>query len=156
MPTTPEMDPSQPDAPPRETWGWTRRQRVALGTLTGLLILILAMQFWRRPARLDEPTNTSLPALPQKMNPNAASVAELARIPHIGEALAGRIIDYRAARQGAALDGIVFRNLEDLDKVPGVGKKLLEQLEPYLDFPDITPDDKSSTNEHQETQMDRP
>ncbi len=143
MPRPAETDSPATSAPPREPWGWTRSQRIALGTLSGILVFLLLINYWRRPDRLGSPTitHTELPALPQKMNPNTASAAALARIPHIGETLATRITDYRAARQSTATDGIVFRALTDLDNIPGIGKKLLEQLEPFLEFPAARADD---------------
>ena len=151
MPTPTEMDPAPPTTPstpsttpPREPWGWTRPQRIALGTLSAILLFLLIYQLWQRPYRLNDPVTvgtTSLPALPQKMNPNTATTAQLARIPHIGETLATRITDYRDARKPTTPDGIVFHTLSDLDNIPGIGKKLLDQLAPFLDFPAPTPDD---------------
>jgi hypothetical protein len=131
--TTAEAD------PPREDWGWTRRQRIGLGTLLAALIAFLVIGYRQRPAPLqDGPlvVGGETLTLPQRIDPNTATLEELARLPHIGEITAGKIITYRDARKATAADGIVFRAPSDLDSVPGVGKKLIEQMEPFLEFPD--------------------
>ena len=126
-------------AAPRETWGWTRRQRVGLGMLVGLLVVFLGVQYWRRPWRLGDGVtveNGEL-VLPQRVDPNVATEQELARIPHIGEATAGKIVAYREARKATAAGGVVFRRAADLDAVPGIGPKLVEELGPFMAFPDV-------------------
>jgi len=122
----------------RESWGWTRKQRAGLGILLFILLALLTVQFLRRPARLDDPkviVDGRAVTLPVRMDPNTATLEELARIPHLGETLAGKIVAYRSARAATAADGIVFHQLGDLDAVPGIGKKVLEQIEPFLAFP---------------------
>lgn len=53
---------------------------------------------------------------------NAATEAELATLPGIGEALAARIVEYRREHGG-------FRSVEELDEVPGIGEGKLAALE---------------------------
>jgi hypothetical protein len=133
------MEPS-PDKP--ESWGWTRRQRIGLGILVTLLLVFLGIQWWRRPARLDDRAvliRGDPVLLPQRIDPNTATQAELARIPHIGDAMAQRIIQYRESRKPNSADGIVFRQAGDLDGVPGIGPKLVGQIAPFFQFPDETP-----------------
>jgi hypothetical protein len=140
---------TQPNSP--EPWGWTRRQRLGLGILLTLLVVVLTVLWVRRPARLGEPVTVihGVPTyLPQLIDPNTATQGELARIPHIGDVLAQRIIQYREARKGQTADGIVFRQVGDLDAVPGIGPKLVEQLTPYFCFPEGA-GNKSATNEHE-------
>jgi len=96
-----------------------------------------------RPA--DEPADSRasdrLPEVDQRIDPNVATWAELARLPRIGEAIAKRIIAYRteqAALRGGDKDHpvVVFRRLEDLDAIRGIGAKTLARIAPYLKFPD--------------------
>jgi hypothetical protein len=132
--------PSAP--PPQEPWGWTPRQRLGLGLLATTLLILLAITYFRRPARLDDHAvllHGQQVAVPQRVDPNTATAQELARIPHLGEALAAKIITYREARKSTAKDGIVFRQPADLDNVPDIGKKLIEQFEPFLEFPEPKP-----------------
>jgi competence ComEA-like helix-hairpin-helix protein len=131
------LSPSEQAA--REPWGWTRRQRVGLGILLSVLLAALAVQFVRRPSLINDTQviiNGKPVTLPQRIDPNAASLEDLARIPHVGESMAGKIVQWREARRASAVEGIVFHRAEDLDGVPGIGKKLVEQLRPFLTFPD--------------------
>jgi hypothetical protein len=124
---------------PPEPWGWTRRQRVGLGILLTLLVVVLTILWVRRPARVGEPATVihGTPTyLPQLIDPNTATQGELARIPHIGDVLAAHIIEYREARKARSADGVVFRQMTDLDAVPGIGPKLIEQMTPFFRFPD--------------------
>ena len=124
-----------------ETWGWTRRQRLGLGMLLTLLLGVLIVMYVRRPARLDDHAvviHGERVSLPERVNPNTATMEELARVPQLGEARARRIIDYREARKGTAAEGVVFRQAADLDNVPGIGAKLIGEFEPFLEFPETT------------------
>lgn len=56
-----------------------------------------------------------------KVNINKASIADLQKIPGIGEKRAQEIIEAREAAGG-------FKKLEDLLKISGIGKKTLEKL----------------------------
>jgi hypothetical protein len=147
MTSKPEIDPRSADpagaadrsTPVPEPWGWTRRQRIGLGVLLTLLLVCLIAEFVRNSARLDDPAmlvDGQPITLPQRMDPNTASAAEMARIPHIGDTLAQKIVQYREARKSTAADGIVFHHPADLDPIPGIGKKLIEQVGPFLQFPD--------------------
>ncbi len=56
-----------------------------------------------------------------KVNLNTASQAEIESLPGVGPTLAQRIVEGRP-----------FRSLEDLDRVKGIGPKLLERLRPLV------------------------
>lgn len=56
---------------------------------------------------------------------NAADTATLELLPRIGPALARRIAEDRAARGP-------YRSVEDLDRVPGIGKRTIELLRPHV------------------------
>lgn len=62
---------------------------------------------------------------PPLVNVNTATAAELERLPGIGPVLARRIVEHREASG-------LFRRLEDLREVKGIGPKLYRRLEPLL------------------------
>ncbi len=61
--------------------------------------------------------------LARGVNVNTASEPELEALPGIGPALAARIIESRP-----------YANTADLDKVKGIGPKMLEKIGPYIRF----------------------
>ncbi len=65
------------------------------------------------------------PRPPGPVKLNAATAAELQRLPGIGPAMAKRIIDYRT-QYGP------FRSVTDLLSVKGIGPKTLEKLTPLV------------------------
>ena len=60
-----------------------------------------------------------------KIDVNKADWPELALMPNIGEQLAKRIVAYR-------LEHGPFRDMDELDRVSGIGPKTLESMRPYL------------------------
>jgi comEA protein len=69
--------------------------------------------------------NDKKPPEPGSVDINRASAGELERLPHIGPALAQRIVAYRN-RQGR------FKSLQDLKRVKGLGEKTIRVIAPYL------------------------
>ena len=56
---------------------------------------------------------------------NRASQQDFERLPGIGPILAGRIVEYRETRGG-------FRDIEQLRRVKGVGKKTFERIREFV------------------------
>lgn len=56
---------------------------------------------------------------------NRATEQDLLRIPTVGRVTAARIVQYRR------LNG-PFRDVAELDRVPGIGAKRLEEIRPYV------------------------
>lgn len=75
----------------------------------------------KKPRQSASPPQPTSPQPTGKVNLNTATQAELEALPGVGPSLAERII---AARQEAP-----FTSLADLDRVSGVGPKLLKKLE---------------------------
>ncbi len=74
-------------------------------------------------------TRRSVAAVPldTRLFINTASEAELALLPHIGPALAGRIVAARVASGG-------FASIVDLAKVRGIGPKAAGSIGPLIRF----------------------
>ena len=105
--------------------GWPRAsQRVLLAGAAALLAFTLfaAQRAARTPLESPVPDD---PALEVRIDLNAATAAELEALPGIGAALAARIVAEREARGG-------FRSVDDLERVPGVGEKLVGRLRPLV------------------------
>ncbi|HQP31461.1 MAG TPA: helix-hairpin-helix domain-containing protein [Deltaproteobacteria bacterium] len=58
------------------------------------------------------------------LNINSATVDELKMLPGVGPGIARDIVAYRQAKGP-------FKNVADLDKVKGIGKKKFEEIKPY-------------------------
>jgi competence ComEA-like helix-hairpin-helix protein len=81
----------------------------------------------RRAALLARPL-----APGERVDVDRADVTELTRLPHVGPALAQRIVAWREAH-GA------FGSLARLDSVSGIGPKLLDAVRSYVTFSGALP-----------------
>jgi competence protein ComEA len=68
----------------------------------------------------------------ETIDPNLAPAEQLARLPRVGPALAGRIVAHREANGP-------FRTLQDLRAVSGIGPALLEAIGPFIDLSSAPP-----------------
>jgi comEA protein len=71
------------------------------------------------------PADSAKQAIAQKININTATMEELKMLPGVGEKLALAIIEFRT-QNGP------FQQLDDILKVPGIGKKKLEQIKDQI------------------------
>ncbi len=123
----------------RSTWGGTSRDEYA-ESLRDLELTAAsrrrgawAYTVWeslaeeRRLERADDAElSMSGPLLDHSINPNTASRDVLQSLPGIGEVIANRIIEARGDSP--------FLKVEDLRRVHGIGKTLLQKISPYLVF----------------------
>ncbi len=85
-----------------------------------LFAAALAVRLWRTPP---------VPAEPLRFvtDVNTAPASELALLPGIGVELAKRIVVDRTTHGG-------YRSAEDLQRVPGIGPKTVDQIGPLVTF----------------------
>ena len=77
----------------------------------------------------DEAQRRATPLIEgERIDPNTATEEDLDRVPGVGPAVAGRIVQMR-------LDRGPFTEADDLLSVPGVGPATLARIAPYLELP---------------------
>ncbi|MFG0328134.1 MAG: ComEA family DNA-binding protein [Phycisphaerales bacterium JB037] len=97
---------------------WTLILVLGLASLGGMIWSASAIAHRRAAERIGYDRRIDL---------NAAGPAELQTLPGIGPALAERIVESRAA------DG-PFADLQDLQRVSGIGERTAAELEPFVLF----------------------
>src|SRR5947209_7413695 len=76
--------------------------------------------------------------LADRLDPNTATVAEIAAIPNVGEKLAESVVAYRDGRVKDYPGRPAFREPTDLLRVRGIGVARMEAMQAYLVFPPTT------------------
>lgn len=118
-------------------WYLQARDQRPIAWVTALAILAVASIWawgaWRRGwIEIDAAPRGSVE---YQIDLNSADWPEFAQLPLVGETLARRIVEHRQ-KQGP------YRNVDELLRVQGLGKKTLDRVRPYLT---LTPRD-SATN----------
>lgn len=90
--------------------------------LAGVLLVFVSV----RMVSLQGPRSSPVP-LTAAINPNTASLEELAALPGIGQTRARAIVAYRLTHRP-------FAKLEDLDPIAGIGPATLDRLAPHVTF----------------------
>jgi len=109
-----------------------RRRSQASGFLvaTGLAAAIACVLVATARPRLDDGSG----ALREKINPNTATVASLARLPGIGWTRARAIVIYRERVVNEMPGAVPFKSLEDLQCIRGIGPRTVQGLASWLEF----------------------
>lgn len=109
--------------------GWlTRADQLAVGLLIGSALIALPL-YWLAhggwSGRLIEIERAAPREFHFLVDVNAADWPELSQLPGVGETLARRIVEWRAANGP-------YSSSEDLRRVSGIGAATLEALRPHL------------------------
>lgn len=117
---------------------WTASQRrvvvvIAVGLLVGLSIRVALRHTYIPDPQPAEGLRAA--DLADKLDPNTATVAEIAAIPNVGETLAQAVVSYREAHLKDYPDRPAFREPMDLLRVRGIGVARMEGMQGYLVFP---------------------
>ena len=102
---------------------------VILILIAGVAVIVRCRSGWRVEGESAEMGQS----IELRLDPNVASAEELAAIPGVGPAMAGRIVAYRN-REHASGHSQAFSELADLDRVEGIGQATLEEIGPFLRF----------------------
>jgi competence protein ComEA len=95
-----------------------------------VLSLLLSILFVQGSFKMNAPSDTV--ALQDKINPNIATAGSLTRLPGIGRAKADAIISYR--NNNLQSSPKPFKQPSDLDKIPGIGPKIIGDISGHLSF----------------------
>jgi hypothetical protein len=90
----------------------------------------------RNPRDLQKP---STDRLLDRIDPNVADVSVLALLPSLGQQRAEEIVAFRQREKQRHPEAVVFEQLEDMERVRGIGKAMAQNLGPYLIFPTTRP-----------------
>jgi len=136
--TTPMLD-LEPDVPDPIAKRRLRLERSgAIVFLLALIAAILTIRALQHRAFVHQPpvlTNAAVRPLADKINPNTASWASLARLPGVGETRARNVLDFRTRWANAHPDAPnAFHAPADLLQVKNIGPVTLERITPHLTF----------------------
>jgi len=101
---------------------------LAMGVALGLSVLFTGQ--WWYAGRAGVPID-----LEDTINPNTATMASLLRLPGLGPKRAQAMVAYREEVQRKH-GRPAFRDLNDVDAVPGLGPVTVQGMAPYLRFDD--------------------
>jgi competence protein ComEA len=121
--------PAHPDRGERRAWLLLKHWDQAVVGVSVMAALVLIGVYWvvqgGLSGRLIEIDRATPSSVAFELDINSAGWPELSVLPNIGETLAKRIVESRQS------DG-PFADVEDLQRVRGIGPKTLEQIRPYL------------------------
>jgi competence protein ComEA len=135
MSAAPASPPVQPTPPqPVVLAAWPRSAQLATAFLLGVALTLLIVYSGIYLGWGSRPTERDRSTYVYHVDLNHASRAELLQLPGVGENMAGRIEEYRREHGG-------FRTVEDLVKVHGVGRAMLERLRGWVYVEEETEED---------------
>jgi competence ComEA-like helix-hairpin-helix protein len=96
--------------------------------------VLVSLTFVLNLTKLESPAGAGEVNLESRINPNVASAASLVRLPDIGLLRAGAIVAYRDKLFEADGEKQVFQDVNDLQKVKGIGPKTAQNISQWLIF----------------------
>lgn len=117
---------------------WSPSQRPMILGIVIALFLFGSIRLLLNRSYVSDPQPIS-PAraqdLADRLDPNTADAATLAVLPSIGEKRAADIVAYRERYLADHPNEIAFAALEDLLRIRGIGVATIDQMKPFLIFP---------------------
>lgn len=130
-PTPPSPSEESSSTKDDEVLGTTCADRIALGVLSLICLVVLTVQWGRLSGWGREPIEIERQAPlfhEHPLDPNTATWVELMQLEGLGEVLARRIVEDRETHGR-------FESIDDLARVHGIGAKTVEKLRPWLAIP---------------------
>jgi len=117
------------------------RRGIILAFLIGLIgFLAVRASLHRNYVPTPQPADGLRAAeLADRLDPNTATIPEIAAIPSVGDKLATTIVEYRDSFMRLHPGQRVFEKPSDLMRVRGIGPARMEALSTYLVFPATRP-----------------
>lgn len=108
------------------------RHHRAITLLALIATALLTYRYFTRTTPLPPPGQSGSRAntLHLTLDPNTATLDELASIPGMGHSRAQAVISHRQSNPATP-----FHSLNDLESVKGFGPETIESIRPYLKFP---------------------
>jgi competence protein ComEA len=103
------------------------------GFSVAVIIAGILCLYFTLGGRAENSTRSKI-ELQNKINPNDAPAASLARLPGIGVIKANAIVEYRRQFRKSGRVEPAFRDCNDLDNVKGIGPKTVSNMCEYLRF----------------------
>lgn len=117
---------------------FTLRQRRGLLVLCATMLIAVVVGLAMNRSYIDDP----IPAegarhleLQDRIDPNEADAPLLAALPALGERRALDIVEFRERALQREPGRVVYQRIEDLMQIRGIGTAIIEQLRPFLRFP---------------------
>lgn len=118
---------------------FTIRQRRGVIVFCAILIVLTAIGLLKNRSFVDDPIPNQAERyleLQDRIDPNTADAPLLAALPALGERRALDIVEFRERIQQGDPNRLVYRTLDDLMQVKGLGIAITRQLQPFLRFPE--------------------
>ena len=117
---------------------WTTAQRRAVLAIVVALLAYLAIEYRLNPTQVSDPQppqESRYGELADRLDPNTADADALAAIPALGEKKAQQIVEYREDFVRSHPGQLAFVEPRDLLKIKGIGVSTVNNMEPFLVFP---------------------
>ncbi len=98
------------------------------------MAICLSWTFVLNHTKLESAAGNNEIELESRINPNNASAASLVRLSDIGMLRAGAIVAYRQKFYEADGKNRAFQDINDLQKVKGIGPKTVQNISEWLTF----------------------
>jgi hypothetical protein len=98
------------------------------------LAFCFSLVFFQGPGRAKSAFGRCDIKLDGRVNPNNAPIESLVRLPDLGIGRAGAIAEYRDDFNKKNAGTPAFRNCDDLQKIKGIGPKIVQNISKWLRF----------------------